>query len=87
MCARRGRGKCEQCALAGGCPSAPWAIRLQMFERPDAVRCDDGAKLPANVKYWWNAATMEGVIGFFFPEDVATRRPGVSGRFTLVKTV
>lgn len=87
---------CVHVADSGSAANAPWQADAELsvgywtlnVERPDAVSCDDGTKLPANVKYWWNAATMDGVIGFFFPGGCGDAQAGsLSGPFTLVKTV
>jgi hypothetical protein len=40
-----------------------WSLSV---ERPDAISCDDGSKLPATVKYWWNPVSLQGRLGFFF---------------------
>jgi hypothetical protein len=85
---------CVHVASFGG-GLAPWQADAQLsvgywsmtVDRPDAVSCDDGTKLPAPVKYWWNAATLEGVLGFFFPGGCGDAAAGsLSGPFTLIKT-
>jgi hypothetical protein len=86
---------CVHVADSGSAANAPWQADAHLsvgywtlnVERADAVSCDDGSKLPANVKYWWKAATMEGVLGFFFPGGCGDAQAGsLSGPFTLVKT-
>jgi hypothetical protein len=85
---------CVHVADSGNSSNAPWQADAHLsvgywdlaVERPDAVSCDDGTKLPARVKYWWNAATLEGVLGFYFPGGCGDAQAGsLSGPFTLTR--
>jgi hypothetical protein len=86
---------CVHVADSGNSSNAPWQADAHLsvgywdlaVDRPDAVSCDDGTKLPARVKYWWNAGNLQGALGFFFPGGCGDAQAGsLSGPFTLTRS-
>jgi hypothetical protein len=84
---------CVRVAETGG-KFAPWQGEAQLsvgywtmfVDRPDAITCDDGSTLPSRVTYWWNAVTLEGHIGFFFPGGCGgAPAKSLSAPFTLTR--
>ena len=65
--------QCVRVAESGG-ENAPWEAQANWavgywtlrVQRPDAISCDDGSKMPSLVTYSWNAVTLEGQMGFNF---------------------
>ena len=65
--------QCVRVAETGG-ENAPWEAQANWavgywtlrVQRPDAISCDDGSKMPSLVTYSWNAVTLEGQMGFNF---------------------
>lgn len=54
--------------------------------RPDAITCDDGSTLPARVSYSWDAVTLHGWLGFYFPGGCGGAPASIlAGPFTLTK--
>lgn len=69
-----GFSQCVRVTDGGSAESAPfeadahwavgyWTLKVQ---RPDAIVCDDGAPVPGFVTYSWDAATLEGQLGFSY---------------------
>ena len=84
---------CLRVAETGG-KFAPWegeahssvGYWTMSVERPDAMSCDDGSTLPSKVTYWWNGATLEGQMGFFYPGGCGDApAKSLSAPFTLTK--
>ena len=87
---------CVHVATREAASNAPWQADAHLsvgywtlnVERPDAVSCDDGAKLLPRTSSTGGMPVddCEGVIGFFFPGGCGDVQAGsLSGPFTLVK--
>ena len=85
---------CVHVADSGTSSNAPWQADAHLsvgywdlaVERSDAVSCDDGTKLAARVKYWWNAVSLKGALGFYFPGGCGEAQAGsLSEPFTLTR--
>ncbi len=85
--------QCVNVAETGG-ENAPfegqahWQVGyfIMKVDRSDAITCDDGSKLPANVTYSWDPGSLEGVIAFYFPGGCGGAPAGsLSAPFLLTK--